>query len=234
MNQPRKDDGPLLIYTFGMQCQSQLCVYCNLAVADTVDHIPPKLLLSKPYPDNLLTVPACLACNQSFQKDDEYTRFMTSVDIRSASQSTVQTNLPSILRSIQRPESAKFTSYLLRQSQPSTILGADGQPLGQYFEPDSDRMIATGKRMVRGLYFFETGQPLPTSLEVRVACKPGITSDHPDILQFARIFNSLPVQRQKSIGGAFEYAAGFHADWSTWLLVLYNQFTWLAIVQKPR
>ena len=88
--------------------------------------------------------------------------------------------------------------------------------------------------MVRGLYFAETGQPLPPTLQLRVACKSGMTFDHPDILQFARIYRSLPVQRQKSVGDGFTYAVGFHAEWSVWLLVLYNQFTWLAIVQKPQ
>jgi len=77
----------------------QLCIYCNHAVADTVDHIPPKLLLAKPYPDNLLIVPSCFKCNSSFQKHDEYTRVIASIDIRNDKHQTVKVNMPAILRS---------------------------------------------------------------------------------------------------------------------------------------
>lgn len=214
--------------------QGQLCVYCIREAATTVDHIPPKLLLAEPYPENLVTVPSCLNCNSSFQKDDEYTRFMTSVELKSASHPPVQNNMPAILRSLQRPESQKFASYLMGQSQHSVVLGADGMPMGLYFEPESDRMNATGKHIVRGLYFVETGQPLPAILQVRVACKSGLTADHPDILKFAQIYHRLPDKRDRSIGDAFSYVVGFHANWSVWLMMLYNQFFWLAIVQGAK
>ena len=57
------------------------------------DHIPPKLLLARPYPNNLPTVPACRRCNASFQADDEYTRFVISIDVRTAAQRTAQSNI---------------------------------------------------------------------------------------------------------------------------------------------
>lgn len=47
------------------------CLYCG-SNATTVDHVPPKALLEKPYPPNLYTVPACQTCNNSFSKDEEY------------------------------------------------------------------------------------------------------------------------------------------------------------------
>ena len=54
--------------------QTAACIYCGLTKKLTRDHIPPKLLLSKPYPAHLPTVPACRDCNQSFQANDEYTK----------------------------------------------------------------------------------------------------------------------------------------------------------------
>lgn len=48
-----------------------VCCYC-LSYADTVDHIPSKVLLDKPYPDNLMDVPCCRDCNNAFSKDEEY------------------------------------------------------------------------------------------------------------------------------------------------------------------
>lgn len=51
--------------------RKQICIYCQTANADTRDHVPPKSLFPQPYPDNLITVPACKACNESTQEDDE-------------------------------------------------------------------------------------------------------------------------------------------------------------------
>ena len=47
------------------------CIYCG-SFTETKDHIPSKVLLDKPYPDHIPTVPACLPCNQSFSLDEEY------------------------------------------------------------------------------------------------------------------------------------------------------------------
>ncbi len=47
------------------------CVYCR-SRAEARDHVPPKCLLEKPYPKNLLTVPSCRRCNANFSLDEEY------------------------------------------------------------------------------------------------------------------------------------------------------------------
>ncbi len=52
------------------------CVYCGAEAGNTKDHVPPKCLLRKPYPANLLTVPSCADCNSGFSKDEEYFRLI--------------------------------------------------------------------------------------------------------------------------------------------------------------
>jgi hypothetical protein len=52
------------------------------------------------------------------------------------------------------------------QSQHSMVLGVDGMPIVLYFEPGSDRMNATGKHIVRGLYFVERKPLLPSKAVV--------------------------------------------------------------------
>lgn len=47
------------------------CVYCGEAAA-SVDHVIARCLLEKPYPKNLLTVPACEDCNRAYGSDEEY------------------------------------------------------------------------------------------------------------------------------------------------------------------
>jgi hypothetical protein len=37
-----------------------ICAYCGTEGPITADHVPPQSWLERPYPDNLITVPACL------------------------------------------------------------------------------------------------------------------------------------------------------------------------------
>jgi hypothetical protein len=48
-----------------------MCVYCG-AAPDTRDHVPPRVLIDRPYPANLPVVPACRDCNQGFSMDEAY------------------------------------------------------------------------------------------------------------------------------------------------------------------
>lgn len=57
------------------------CVYCSKS-ADTNDHAPPRCLLRRPLPSNLITLPACLQCNNGFSLDEKAVRaFLALVSI---------------------------------------------------------------------------------------------------------------------------------------------------------
>jgi hypothetical protein len=107
------------------------CVYCGTDKDITVDHVPPKLLLTRPYPENLITVPACFPCNQSFQKDDEYMRTLLCIDVRASKNTAAQSNLPAVLRSLQRPNARGFVEYLAHQTNLSAILDQHGPRWGK-------------------------------------------------------------------------------------------------------
>lgn len=47
------------------------CVYCGSAT-ESRDHVPSRVLLDEPYPDNLPVVPACISCNGGFSLDETY------------------------------------------------------------------------------------------------------------------------------------------------------------------
>ena len=55
---------------------TMICIYCQIDEATTHDHVPPKQLLRKPYPTNLLTVPSCEKCNNGYSTDEEYFRLI--------------------------------------------------------------------------------------------------------------------------------------------------------------
>lgn len=49
---------------------------------ETRDHVPSRVLLDEPYPDNLPVVPACESCNLSFSKDEEYLACLVECTLR--------------------------------------------------------------------------------------------------------------------------------------------------------
>ena len=56
---------------YGEGHPERMCCYCG-DFADTVDHVPSKVFLEKPYPENLPVVPCCKKCNERFSLDEEY------------------------------------------------------------------------------------------------------------------------------------------------------------------
>lgn len=59
---------------------NRICVYCGRPEGGTDDHIPPENLFGKPRPPDLIKVPACLTCNRSCSKDDEYFRLKVGLN----------------------------------------------------------------------------------------------------------------------------------------------------------
>ena len=56
---------------FGDERQVARCTYCG-GDTSTRDHVPSRVLLDEPYPENLPVVPACRECNEGFSADEEY------------------------------------------------------------------------------------------------------------------------------------------------------------------
>lgn len=59
------------IKNLGDMRQAEACTYCGKAT-QTRDHVPPRVLLDEPFPENLPVVPACLLCNNTASSDEEY------------------------------------------------------------------------------------------------------------------------------------------------------------------
>jgi hypothetical protein len=208
------------------------CGYCAKQRKLTRDHIPPKLLLEQPYPPNLLTVPACYECNQSFMKDDEYTRTVLAVDIRASRNRAAQSRLPAIVRSLQDPSGQGFAAYLASQTTQTSILGPDGNPMAEMIDVDRERLRATGGRLIRGLYFIEIGRPMPESAILRVASKVGLAQSDENMVTIGRVYAAWSDHREGAVGDAFSYFAAIGQGVSFWLLLLYDYFLWGGTVDE--
>lgn len=56
---------------FGDKRQTAFCLHCGQGTG-TRDHVPSKVFLDEPYPENLPVVGACQPCNQRLSLDEEY------------------------------------------------------------------------------------------------------------------------------------------------------------------
>ena len=56
---------------FGDQRNKGFCVHCG-GPPETDDHVPSKVLLDEPYPENLMVCSACRRCNNGLSVDEEY------------------------------------------------------------------------------------------------------------------------------------------------------------------
>ena len=212
--------------------RKKLCAYCGQEKKLTADHVPPKLFLEQPWPADLLTVPACAACNLSFKSDDEYTRTVLATDHRANWNYAAQSNLPAIMRSLQRPNARGFAEYISQQSHLMNVLAPNGNPVMS--------IDATGRGLTRAVCIFSTactsGRPTRDYLDrVRPYALDqlrGLTAQHPDMLTIARVFRLFPDQRNGVTGTAFSYAAAFGDRRSVWIMLLYDYFFWVGTIDE--
>lgn len=55
--------------------QKSWCIQCGALIGDVdtnKDHVPSKVLLRRPFPENLPVVQICTGCNNGFSADEEY------------------------------------------------------------------------------------------------------------------------------------------------------------------
>jgi hypothetical protein len=210
------------------------CIYCGRVTDPTDDHVPPKLLLERPYPPNLLTVPACLRCNRGFARDDEYLRTTVSLHPGASATSAGRLALDSTLRALARPDAAKFAAHIRNHLRDSLVLDSHGKPAGQSLDVDKNRINAAGSRMVRAFHYGETGVALSSSAKVKVGSRLDVGSRDAAIQTFAQLYFGLTKRSDREFGDALSYAAGFGDGFSIWLLLLYGTMFWVGTATEAQ
>ncbi len=139
------------------------CAYCAVNEGVTADHVPPKACFADPKPQ-LITVPACDACNHGFSKDDEEFRFMLSLRVGMATPATKglhERNRRTVAKN------NRLKRFLTERREKVWIRGADGFfELGYripWIGSGHDQMV---RRLVRGLYCHVVGKPLPVGTPI--------------------------------------------------------------------
>lgn len=179
------------------------CYNCG-AEALTRDHVFPKSLFTSPRPDPLPTVPACRACQDLTQHDEEY--FRTFVAGGSYGHETGRALWEgTIRRSFDRdPAQRRALADAIRRmdlESPSglylgTMAGVDG---------DQERIGRVLRKIVRGLYYDKTGgSVMPTDLKWRFEQVSLLSTPLPDVA--LDLIRGMPLQR---VGDEVRYKMGF-------------------------
>src|SRR6516162_8292518 len=105
-----------------------MCAYCGIRPVESRDHVVPKALFGKPTPRNMITVGACVKCNQAKSPCDDYLRDCLACDIRVRSNPVVRAlRVGSIARSVDTNR-----SVLSRQARRDGRLSPMLAPMGLY------------------------------------------------------------------------------------------------------
>ena len=123
------------------------CVHCG-GPPESRDHVPSRVLLDDPFPDNLPVVPACLTCNERFSKDEEYLACLLEV-VRVGSTSINPSIRPKIQRIfVERPSLA---ARIEAGQQPNTD--------GLHWNVEIERVQNVVLKLAQGHAAFELSEP---------------------------------------------------------------------------
>ncbi len=138
------------------QRQIASCIYCS-AIPETRDHVPSKVFLDDPYPDNLPIVHICLKCNQKFSLDEEYVAIL--VDITKAKEFAPSYMMRDKVKKILNKKQA------LRRDILSAVLGKSSYE----FLSKSQRVMNVLVKLAKGHILYDQGLPqfeAPKNIEI--------------------------------------------------------------------
>jgi hypothetical protein len=125
-----------------------ICIYCG-GSPDTRDHVPSRILLDDPLPENLAVVDACTVCNQSFSLDEEYLACFLEC-VLAGSTDTSRLSRDKINRALSR--NARLSSRIQASARIDDHHGLT-------WEPEYERVQHIAVKLARGHAAYELSLP---------------------------------------------------------------------------
>lgn len=206
---------------------TDVCIYCGKDNGPlTRDHVPPKCLFPKPRAE-MITVPACLECNKSYEKDDVLFAVATCVDAyidHPQATRAWETSLRPLIR-----KSPGFRAMLSSNLLPGRVRTPGGVylPDRRAIRFSKARVTRVVERIVRGLLWHHYKMIVDGETEFEVYRNPSVD---PEV---AEIINSYTASSW--IGGdIFRYRHGLATDGpdsSIWAMQFYACSEYMVVVQ---
>ena len=190
---------------------SGYCVYCG-APSETRDHVPSRVLLDEPYPNNLPVVECCGPCNSGFSSDEEYFACFLSCVIHGTT--SPEAHRPKIARILREKP------LLGQRMEASMRIAEDGQ---RSWIPEMDRVRTVILKLARGHIAYELSLPrIEEPEDIRISLVPLMTSSEIDAF-----LADDPTQAWPEIGSrAFVRAAKSTSEGPAdhWIIVQPNRY----------
>jgi hypothetical protein len=123
------------------------CIYCG-GIANSRDHVPSRILLEPPYPENLPIVGACKNCNQGFSKDEQYLVCLLE-SVLAGSTDPKEIKRPSVARAMERSPALRSRIETGKSYVNNRIV----------FNAEENRVRNVMLKLARGHAAFELSQP---------------------------------------------------------------------------
>jgi hypothetical protein len=193
-----------------------MCAYCY-GSPNTRDHVPSRVLLDDPPPDNLPVVDACRSCNEGFSQDEEYVACLIECAVTGACDPAGVVR-PKIKRTL-----AERPALAARLAQCRRVV--DGRTI---WEPDRNRVRNVLLKLARGHMAYELSLPGFSEPEV-VEFMPFICMTDDDRVAFESP-DDAGVSLWPEIGSrAFQRAVvgeGLMVPWDDWIVVQEGRYSY--------
>jgi hypothetical protein len=215
---------------------SKPCYICGSASGLTKDHVFPKCLFVPPLPQDMLTAPACRACQQRIQPDEEL--FRNFVAAGSYSDATARALWETKVAGSFVNSPGMRTTFVnsvrtMEWKSPGGVILGDLTVV----EGDKDRTENVLRKIVRGLHFLDSGgQVMPFDVRYRIEQVTPMNAPMPESVM--DIYHGMEL---RTVGDAVRYKFQIIADepraTASWMefygKMMFVVFTWPDDVELP-
>ncbi len=156
-----------------------LCAYCNDRQATEKEHVIPRGFFAPDDNGRRIIIPACGECNDKFAADEEYARMVFTMELRGGEHSASRAlmNEGKAYRALQQNRKLLNSMFdTMHEVRLRTRGGIELPGVYHAFVLDSLKIERFIDKVVRGVFFAETGETMPSNYIVEY-----FTNDSVDI-----------------------------------------------------
>ena len=210
------------------------CVYCGSRKDLTKDHVPPKCLFATP-PQNAITVPCCRRCNEDASKDDEYFRANLAGRRDVGDHPEASKVMEKAFRALHYPEAKGLKRSFLNNVDFFYFENELGfiEP-GAAYSPDLERLSRVASRIVKGLFWHQTRERLPSYCEVDAAVVDQLRHFDEQLMNMcAEVLKEEPITLGNDVFNCWNKTTPEDKFTSLWILQFYSNIHFLCITMNP-
>jgi hypothetical protein len=175
------------------------CYICGSAPGVTKDHVFPRSLFEKPLPLDMITAPACGVCQQGIQPDEEVFRNFVAAGSYGdeAARAMWEGKVAGSFRNSPGLKTAFINSMkTVEWKSPGGVILGDVTVV----RGDKGRTENVIRKIVRGLYFKDAGQPMPLDVRFHIEQVSPMSPSVPDLVM--DMFHSIDL---RTVGDIVRY-----------------------------